>query len=92
MFALLSRSRELAAVANALDKSQAVIEFKPDGTIITANANFLNAMGYVLPEIRGKHHSLFVDADYKQSQEYKQLVLGQPSSRCVSTGRISTHS
>lgn len=73
MFALLSRSRELAAVANALDKSQAVIEFKPDGTIITANANFLNAMGYVLPEIRGKHHSLFVDADYKQSQEYKQF-------------------
>lgn len=60
-------------MASALDKSQAVIEFKPDGTIITANANFLNAMGYVLPEIRGKHHSLFVDADYKQSQEYKQF-------------------
>ena len=45
----------------ALDKSQAIIEFKMDGTIISANTNFLNAMGYTLPEIQGRHHSMFVE-------------------------------
>ena len=50
-----------AARLAALDRSQAVIEFEPDGTIITANANFLNAMGYTLEDIRGKHHGIFVD-------------------------------
>jgi methyl-accepting chemotaxis protein len=57
----------------ALDKSQAIIEFKMDGTIITANANFLNAMGYSLDEIKGKHHSLFVDPAYKSSAEYREF-------------------
>lgn len=47
----------------ALDRSQATIEFKPDGTIITANRNFLNAVGYELDEIRGKHHSMCVHPD-----------------------------
>ena len=49
-----------AAILSALDRSQAVIEFELDGTIITANENFLKAMGYSLAEIRGKHHSIFV--------------------------------
>ena len=65
--------REMEAMLQALDKSQAVIQFQPDGTIITANANFLNALGYTLPEIQGKHHSLFVEPDYKNSAEYKQF-------------------
>jgi PAS domain-containing protein len=52
---------ELHAKLDALSKSQAVIEFNVDGTIITANENFLNALGYRLDEIQGKHHSLFVD-------------------------------
>ena len=57
----------------ALDKSQAIIEFKLDGTIITANQNFLNVMGYSLEEIRGRHHSMFVDPAYKDSAEYRQF-------------------
>ena len=61
------------AILAALDKSQAVIEFKPDGTIITANANFLNALGYGLEEVKGKHHSMFVDPAYRNSAEYRQF-------------------
>ena len=55
----------------ALDKSQAIIEFKMDGTIIHANANFLNAMGYSLAEIQGKHHSMFLEPGQKDSADYR---------------------
>jgi methyl-accepting chemotaxis protein len=55
----------------AIDKAQAVIEFTLDGKIIHANANFLNALGYTLDEVRGKHHSMFVDAAYAKSDEYR---------------------
>ncbi len=58
---------------NAICRSQAVIEFEPDGTILNANGNFLNAVGYKLEEIKGKHHSLFVDANYKSSSEYQSF-------------------
>ena len=54
----------------ALDRSQAMIEFKPDGTIVTANANFLQAMGYSLQEIEGRHHSMFVDPTEAGGAEY----------------------
>jgi methyl-accepting chemotaxis protein len=57
----------------ALDRSQAVISFKLDGTILEANANFCKAVGYSLDEIRGKHHSMFVDPDYAQSQAYRDF-------------------
>ena len=57
----------------AINKVQAVIEFEMDGTIITANDLFLNAMGYTLEEIQGKHHSIFVDSEYKNSNEYKDF-------------------
>ncbi|MCC8958733.1 PAS domain-containing methyl-accepting chemotaxis protein [Bradyrhizobium sp. Pear77] len=59
------------AQAAAIGKSQAVIEFKLDGTIVDANENFLNAMGYSLDEIRGKHHSMFVDAATRDSHDYR---------------------
>ena len=62
-----------AAILSALDRSQAVIEFQPDGTIITANANFLGAMGYTLAEVKGRHHSMFVDRAYSQSAEYRDF-------------------
>jgi methyl-accepting chemotaxis protein len=55
----------------AINRSQAVIEFGMDGTIITANQNFLNALGYRLEEIKGKHHSMFVSADERDSAEYR---------------------
>ena len=56
-----------------IDRTQATIQFKPDGTIVTANANFLDAVGYSLEEIVGKHHSMFVDDDYVKSDEYRQF-------------------
>ncbi|WKL23762.1 PAS domain-containing methyl-accepting chemotaxis protein (plasmid) [Agrobacterium tumefaciens] len=55
------------------DKTQAVISFRLDGTILTANDNFLNALGYSLSEIKGKHHSLFVQPDYRDSQDYSMF-------------------
>jgi PAS domain S-box-containing protein len=64
---------ELEALVSAAGKSMAVIEFSADGTILTANANFLNTMGYTLDEIQGKHHSIFVPEDYKQSEEYQEF-------------------
>jgi methyl-accepting chemotaxis protein len=66
----LTNSYEYQAIQNALDKSQAIIHFKPDGTILWANANFLGAVGYTLPEIAGKHHSMFVEEAYGKSSEY----------------------
>ena len=57
----------------AISRSQAVIEFEPTGKIITANENFCAATGYGLLEIQGKHHSMFCDADYIASQEYKDF-------------------
>ncbi len=56
--------------AEALDRSQAYIEFTPDGTIVDANQNFLQTMGYSLDEIRGRHHRIFVDAEFASSREY----------------------
>src|SRR5271155_4346799 len=56
---------------NAIGKSQAVISFQMDGTVIEANPNFLNAMGYTQDEIKGKHHSIFVDPAHRQSADYK---------------------
>lgn len=63
----------LEAVIEALDRSQAVIEFNMDGTIITANRNFLGAMGYALDEVQGRHHSMFVEPANKESAEYAEF-------------------
>jgi methyl-accepting chemotaxis protein len=57
----------------AIKKSQAVIEFAMDGTILNANENFLNNMGYALGEIKGQHHRIFVDGDYARSEDYRQF-------------------
>lgn len=57
----------------AIDRSQAVIEFDLDGTIIDANENFLRATGYALPEVRGKHHRMFCDDELATSTEYEQF-------------------
>ena len=67
------RVRELEAQVNAMDRSQAVIEFKLDGTILRANANFLNALGYTAAEIEGRHHSMFVPPDQKDSAAYRDF-------------------
>jgi methyl-accepting chemotaxis protein len=63
-------SSDLKAIYQALNMSQAVIQFAPDGTILDANDNFCSAMGYAVGEIRGKHHRLFVDKAEAESQDY----------------------
>ena len=63
--------REQKARNEAIDKVQGTIEFNLDGTVLTANANFLNALGYTLDEIKGVHHSQFVDPAYRDSAEYR---------------------
>ncbi len=66
-----SAAANAIAQAAAIGKSQAVIEFNLDGTIITANQNFLDALGYRLDEIQGKHHSMFVEPGERDSAEYR---------------------
>lgn len=57
----------------AINRSQAVIEFELDGTIITANDNFLKTLGYSLSEVQGKHHRMFVEPDYAESDAYRDF-------------------
>jgi methyl-accepting chemotaxis protein len=57
----------------AIGRSLAVIEFQPDGKITTANENFCRALGYELGEIKGRHHSMFVEPDYARSPEYSEF-------------------
>jgi methyl-accepting chemotaxis protein len=67
------------AILDALDRSQAMIEFAMDGTILRANDNFLKALGYTFEEIRGKHHIMFVEPVYAASAEYRTFweILGR---------------
>lgn len=57
----------------AISRSQAVIEFELDGTIITANENFLSTVGYSLKEIAGKHHRIFCEQRYTESEDYAEF-------------------
>lgn len=59
------------SMVDAMNRSQAVIEFDLDGTISNANENFLNTMGYSLSDIKGRHHSMFCEETYVKSLEYK---------------------
>ncbi|MFN3237424.1 MAG: methyl-accepting chemotaxis protein [Pseudomonadales bacterium] len=72
---------DVVGQVQAIGNSQAVIEFELDGTIITANDNFLNTVGYRLDEIQGKHHRMFVSDEYSRSSEYqnfwRELAQGQ---------------
>ena len=65
--------RDLLAVYQALDRIQAIAEFELDGTVVSANKNFLNLFGYELDEIVGKHHRMFCDPDYVESDAYNDL-------------------
>jgi PAS domain S-box-containing protein len=68
-----SREFDFAAKMDAISKAQAVIEFKMDGTIVDANENFVNTVGYSLDEIKGRHHSMFVDETLRNSAEYREF-------------------
>lgn len=61
---------EAESKLNAIDRSQAVIEFDLSGNILSANGNFLNAVGYQADEVLGRHHSMFCDAGFVASDEY----------------------
>lgn len=71
----LKKLRSLADASKiaAVDRAQAMIEFKLDGTIVTANENFLSTMGYSLAEIQGKHHSMFVEPSERDSTGYREF-------------------
>lgn len=71
----LSNDKASKALLTALNNSQAIIEFSPEGIILTANKNFLDTMGYSLDEIKGKHHRMFVDPAETESEEYKNFWL-----------------
>jgi methyl-accepting chemotaxis protein len=70
---MIFSGRSTSATTQALHRSLAVIEFKPDGTILTANANFLATVGYTLAEVQGRHHSLFVDPAEREGQGYRDF-------------------
>ncbi len=72
MFPLFG-SFEAQATLAALDRSLAVIEFEPDGTIVRANDNFLKTMGYAPDDVKGRHHGMFVEAGYRDSAEYREF-------------------
>lgn len=67
------RTAEFEAKLRALDLSQGVIEFLPDGTILSANDNFLRAVGYPRDEVVGRHHSMFCDAELVASSAYREF-------------------
>lgn len=79
------------AKLTAINKNSAVIEFKIDGTILTANENFLQAMGYTLDEIRGRHHSMFVNESERNSHEYREFwaALSRGQSQTKEFSRIT---
>ena len=67
------KTADLAGQIAAIGKSQAVIEFRMDGTIIGANENFLGTLGYTLGEIQGRHHSIFVEPAERDSSTYREF-------------------
>ncbi|MEO8530386.1 MAG: PAS domain S-box protein, partial [Deltaproteobacteria bacterium] len=75
----------------ALDRSQAIIEFDLRGRVLTANANFLSTMGYSLDEVVGKHHSMFVPAQERNTPDYAALwtKLGEGHFQDAAFRRIS---
>ncbi|MGX7704045.1 PAS domain-containing protein [Methylobacterium sp. Gmos1] len=80
-FALDVTAEKQAAIAaagqiTAINRSQAVIHFAPDGTILDANPHFLTATGYGLDEIVGRHHRVFVTGEEAAGPEYREFWAG----------------
>lgn len=69
----LAAAADAAGQLRAISRSQAVIEFTPEGEILTANPNFCATLGYALEEIKGRHHRMFVHADEASSPGYREL-------------------
>ncbi len=64
---------DYAAQIEAIGRSQTIIEFSTDGVILNANDNFLRTMGYTLAELKGKHHSIFIEPSHVDDPAYKQF-------------------
>ncbi len=71
--AIKRKSAEDDGKLAALSQAQAIIEFTPDGVILGANENFLATLGYTPEEVVGKHHSMFCEPAYAQSQDYRDF-------------------
>jgi methyl-accepting chemotaxis protein len=67
------KTAEDAGKIEALSRAQAIIEFTPTGDVLTANDNFLSALGYTLAEIQGRHHSMFCEPAYTGTSDYRQF-------------------
>lgn len=65
--------QEAEGIVNAINKSYAFIEFDPKGNIISANENFLNTLGYTMNDIQGKHHRIFCESNFVNSNEYTRF-------------------
>ena len=79
-----SRPKDEQLKLAALDRVLTTIEFAPDGTVLTANRNFLSLCGYDIEEIRGQHHRIFVDAAHAAHDDYAQFWETLRSGKFVS--------
>lgn len=86
-------SSDTAGKIEAIARSQAVIEFDMRGTILTANSNFLRAVGYTLEEVQGQHHSMFCDDALVQSEGYRNFWadLGEGKFKSARFHRLAKH-
>src|SRR4051812_37280200 len=66
-------SQEMRAAYAALDRAQAVVEFDMEGTLLSANENFLDLLDYELADVRGEHHRVFCEDDYAASAAYRKF-------------------
>jgi methyl-accepting chemotaxis protein len=85
------QTADASGQVEAIRRSQAVIEFALDGTILTANDKFLHAMGYTLAEVEGRHHSMFVPAAERDSPAYREFwaALGRGEYRAAEFKRLA---
>lgn len=69
----IERLRDLEGMVAAIERSQAVIEFELDGTIVRANDNFLQTLGYAESEVVGRRHAMFVDPAELNGEAYREF-------------------
>ncbi|WP_194095707.1 methyl-accepting chemotaxis protein [Marivivens aquimaris] len=78
------KNAEFESRFNAINASQAVVEFDLDGNVISANDNFLQVMGYSLREVLGQHHAIFCLPEYVRSEQYRRLWTDLRASKYIS--------
>lgn len=86
----IQQESESRGKLHAIDRAMAVIEFNLDGSVITANQNFLDRLGYSLAELKGKHHRIFCKPELANSNAYQDS--GGASTRASSSAGSSSAS